>query len=100
MKIPKTVKILGLNWKVIESKAIAEHNNLFGATHNRREIIYIDPDTSDQRKEETFIHEITHALFSNMGLSERFRKENLEEEIVTTISSGLYQVLKDNNLLK
>ncbi|MCT7670051.1 MAG: hypothetical protein N4R98_03180 [Lactobacillus iners] len=45
---------------------------------------------SEERKQQTLIHELTHAVFSETGFTEQ------DEETVTRLSSVLYQVLKQN----
>ena len=104
MKIPKKLKIIGFDWKIITGKKsddVAYEGNCFGATHHGTQKIFLDKDTTEQNREKTFIHEIFHALWWQMGLQKRKDiEQNLEEEIVHTLAQGFYQVLKDNKLLK
>lgn len=101
MKIPKKLKIIGFEWQVKESQAIADEGNCFGSTHTQNQIIYLEPKSPLQKKEQVLLHEILHAIWWQQGLGIRFKdKKEIEEEVVTTLSQGLYQVLKDNNLLK
>lgn len=88
MKIPTKLKIGGHKYKV----EFTDDDNMDGANgeqdrhKNRIRICKTDPIT---QQEETLIHEIIHAV--NGGL---------KEEIVDSLAVSLYQVLKDNNLLK
>jgi len=101
MKIPKKIRIIGFDWQIKESQAIADEGNCFGSTHTQNQVIYLEPKAPLQKKEQVFFHEMLHALWWQQGLFQRFKdKKEIEEEIVTTLSQGLYQVLKDNNLLK
>lgn len=95
MKIPKTVKVGGHIYKVEITKTSEEskgHNN-WGRTNHAKLKIYIDRELATSKQEETYLHELVHAIDFHMGTK-------LKEEQVERFSNGLYQVLKDNNLLK
>ena len=102
MKIPKKIKIGGLWFEVKESQEVANQSNVFGSLHSRQQKIFLEKSETQQRKEQTFFHEILHGIWQQAGLCERYRgdQEKIEEEIVSALASGLYQVLKDNKLLK
>jgi hypothetical protein len=99
MTLPKTLKINGFDWKVEESKSVAMEGNAFGSTHFREQVIYLDPSITDQKKKQCLLHEIMHAVSWQSGLDKRINDDKLEEEIVTSLSFGLYQVLSDNGML-
>lgn len=102
MKIPSELKIIGFNWKVKSDKDVTYEGNCFGSTHTQSQTIYLEPGATNtkQNREKTLVHEILHALWWQMGLGKRDDIKKFEEEIIHPLSSGLYQVLKDNNLLK
>ena len=100
MKIPKQIKIGGFMFNVKESKQIAIEGNGYGSTHHTTQTIYIDPDSTPQKKEQTFLHEMMHGIWNQVGLNKREYTHKQEEEIIDALSHGLYQVLKDNKLLK
>lgn len=101
MIIPKKLKIIGFEWQIKENQELADEGSCFGSTHIQTQTIYLEPKAPLQKKEQVLIHEILHVLWWQQGLSIRFKdQKNIEEELVTTLSQGLYQVLKDNNLLK
>jgi|ERR1035437_1797103 hypothetical protein len=101
MKIPNKLKIGGFEWEIKENKEVAFEGNCFGSTHLPSQRIYIDPDSTMQKKEQTLIHEILHALWWQTGLTERYKKTpEIQEEIIQALGHGMYQVLKDNDLLK
>ena len=104
MKIPKEIKIIGFNWQVVTGKAsdeVAYEGNCYGSTHPKTQKIFLDRDTTNQNREKTFIHEILHALWWQMGIGKRKEIDNkLEEEIIHPLSQGLYRVLKDNKFLR
>lgn len=100
MKIPKEVKIMGFVWPVKFDKHVSNEGQAFGSTHLHSQVIFLDPSTTVQKNEHTFIHEIMHAVFWQTGLTRRIDNIKLEEEIVNALSFGVYHVLKDNSLLK
>ena len=101
MKIPKTIKVGGFIWTIQEDEKIATEGSVYGSTHHGKQQIFIDPDISQQKKEQTLLHEIMHTVFWQSGLNFRYREnKDFEEDVVTSLSMGLYQVLKDNNFLK
>ena len=53
--------------------------------------ILIQSSLSEERKEETLLHEILHAVSYELGL-------NLSEHQVECLASGLYSVYKNSNL--
>lgn len=102
MKIPNKFKIIGFDWVVKNNKDVIAEGGVFGSTHTYTQTIFLDPETTQQKKEQTFLHECMHAIWWQTGLGKRYDKDKaiIEEEIVSALSSGLYQVLKENNLLK
>lgn len=102
MNLPEKIKIGGFDWRIVESQDVANAAEIFGQTHFRQQKIFIEPSETDQKKEQTLIHEIMHALLWQSGLTLRFDKKEIitEEEIVSGLSMGIHQVLKDNNLWK
>ena len=99
MKIPKKVKIGPSTYTITESKGVAEQGSVLGSLHVRTLTIYIDPRLPQQQKELTFFHEVLHACLRHAGLH-HLMEDKQEEQIVDSLSCGLYQVLKSNRLLK
>jgi Zn-dependent peptidase ImmA (M78 family) len=102
MKIPKKLKIGGFIWTVEETDKTTNESSSFGSCHYKKQRIFIDKTENQQKKEHTLIHETMHAVIWQSGLNERLNKATgiTEEELVTAISMGIYDVLKNNNLLK
>lgn len=103
MIIPEKIKILGFDWTVETNKDIAYQGNCYGSTHHASQKIFLEPLTgvSEQKRNQVFIHELMHAIWWQMGLCETYKEnKKIEEELVTILSQGLYQVLNDNNMLK
>lgn len=103
MKIPNKLKILGFDWDIILSEEVTFEGNCYGVAHSTKQKIYLQPlqeTQTQQNLEKTFLHEIMHAIWWEMGLTKRPDIKQFEEEIISPLAQGLYQVLKDNDLLK
>lgn len=101
MILPEKIKIGGFDWTIEKNQHIANESGVFGSTHTLSQKIFLDPSTTDQKNEQTLLHEIIHVVVWQSGLGrrlERLDERKLEEEIVQSISFGLYQVLKENKL--
>ena len=101
MKIPKTIKIGGHEVLVnSDSKRFSkdlELDDLCGKTFIGSEVILINRHTiCRSQQEESFLHEIIHHILFHAGWND----ETINEQLVQSLAAGLYQVLKDNNLLK
>lgn len=102
MKIPESVMINGFVWEVRFDRSVANEGNCFGSCHHSTQSIYLDPSTTRQKQEETFLHEVLHAVAWHSGLERRMinaKQNDLLEEIVTSLAGGLFQTLSDNGLL-
>ena len=93
MKIPKKLKIGGHSYevKLVEARR-AVHMNLDSAgstSSHRNHVIEIDLNLAQTSKEQTLFHEIFHAINSE-----------LEHSLLESLSQQLYQVFKDNDMLK
>ena len=99
MKIPKTLKIGGFDWAVETSKDVTNQGNCFGATHHRTQKIFLEDESTcgKQKVEHTLLHEVMHAVWWQQGLTET-DADKYEELVVTAMSMGLYQALKDNKI--
>ncbi len=89
MKIPSKFQIAGQTYTVEYEPSMddmGDHSSPF----NR---IRLNPNYPQERIEQTFIHELLHAVRAN---SAREHPDSAtEEEIVDSMSGLLYQVLKD-----
>jgi len=101
MKIPKQLKCGGLIFQVKESQEVANASNVWGQTQFRQQKIFLETSETQQKKEETFLHEILHICLWQSGIGSRLARidKDLEEDIVGSIDSYLYQILKDNKLI-
>lgn len=92
MEFPKEVKIGGVIYTVEEKDTVDSNPMNYGVCVYHDCHIEIKKDLSVERKEQTLIHEILHAIFFEAGLMEH------EEDVVNRVGAILYQVLKENNL--
>lgn len=86
MIIPKELKIGAHTYEIVVMDGFSDDGAI---TEGGRNIIFLNGSLNETVLEETLFHEIIHAL--NNGL---------KESDVEWIAQALYQVLKDNNLLK
>ncbi len=94
MKIPKTIKGFGFEYPVIQKNGLRDKGGRWsGLIKHQKGEIKIDKSQHQRRKEEALLHEIIHFVSYEKRL-------NLSEKKIDSLSSGLYQVLKDSKLLK
>lgn len=86
-----TIKISGIDYSVDGFDTDVDRN-LMGRLSYDTAQIYIRNDLPIDKKMETLLHEVLHAVYMNAGL----QPGDEEEKVVTALSSGLYQFLKDN----
>ena len=103
MKIPEFIIIAGQAWKIrTDEVAEAELNRSDRVGECVLETNTIRLLTSGRNRQavwETLLHEVTHVILLNAGLTEiAFKGPKQLEGVVTAVGTGLYQVLTDNNL--
>lgn len=96
MKIPKTIKIGPHVYAITYEKGFLENHNAYAQTRNSKTQIILDPDVSQSQLEESFIHEILHAIDNQILMFDRGK----DEEPISRLAPRLLEVLKENNLLK
>lgn len=99
MKIPKTLKIGGHTFKVIYPYRFKERFDRLGWADLDLNKLYIAGEDVNgklpiSKVEMLFFHEMLHAI------DEVYNANKLDEETTKRLGEGIYQVLKDNNLLK
>lgn len=92
--IPGKVKVGGVHYDVEEKEfvEIDGNKNYMGKCSYVEAKIEIAKGLSKERAEETFVHELFHAVLNEAGYDEH------DEELVIRASKVLYQVLRDNQL--
>ena len=93
MALAESVKVGSVIYDVIEKDVveIAGNKNYLGACDYSKTTIEIAKNISDERKINTFVHELLHAILNEAGYAEH------EEEFVERVASVLCQVLRDND---
>lgn len=100
MKIPRKLKVGGFVYSILRDEKVSGHSDTYGTTHLGTQTINIAPDLNGAKTEATFLHEVLHAIWHTYGLKEAGFDRKQEEQIVEALSNGIYQVFKDNKLLK
>lgn len=99
MKIPEKVKIGAHVYSVdFDIDPSNDGDMCFGCVSNQKLKITIDKNVQSSQVEETFLHEVLHAIFYLNGLAKKDSEE--EEMMVQPIAHAFYQFLKENDLLK
>lgn len=94
MKIPDSIRIAGVEYKVVFVGSLNNGVNLaYGQIDYENSVIRLSSTigTEHQKRCKTLWHEILHGIVENSGM----QIEN-EEEVVDMFSKGIYQVLQDN----
>ena len=89
------VEILGVNYEIKELDIIDENPNVLGQIVYQKQEIQIKKSLLKEMKNSTIIHEIVHGILFHSGKQEL----NEKEDLVESLSSSIYQVLKSNKKL-
>lgn len=93
MNIPKIVRIGGIDYTVVHKENLNTGGQLaLGRCHFDDEKIELASNLQgEQGIEQTFLHEILHAICNHFDL-----ELNDDEDSLDKVAKGLYMVLKDN----
>ena len=99
MKIPKSIKVAGHDYKVFFDDKYLNKRNLFGQCDFVSQKIRLSKKYEKRTRTKsdisrTFVHEIIHAIDGH------YNNYALTEKAVDRLSNGLYQVLADNFIIK
>lgn len=86
------IKILNLDFEVIEKECIEHGQNLIGQTLHFEQKIYILKSLSDERKKIVLLHEILHSILEQLG----FEEKHDDEHLIQSLATAVYQVFKVN----
>ena len=89
------VEILGVNYEIKELDIIDENPKVLGQIVYQKQEIQIKKSLLKDMKNSTIIHEIVHGILFHSGKQEL----NEKEDLVESLSSSIYQVLKSNKKL-
>ena len=93
MKIPKSIKIVGHTYQVVFDEHLWHRDNVHGNVMWSTQIISLDPYGHPQVIEQTFIHEVMHAIDKHVN------NKALTEDEVDSMSEGWQQVLNDMGII-
>lgn len=88
MKIKPKIRIAGRDFEVKYIEGLADD----GSTDFTNNIILIRDELSEENKQTTLLHEIIE-IWNEIG------DFNLNHQTIQTLEAGLFQTLKDNDLL-
>jgi hypothetical protein len=93
MKLPETIKIQGIDYKIVLNSEFGELTGFAGNINHSMEKITLSSTESDNMIIGVLIHELIHAIdyYGELGLN---------HQNVNIIGSMLTQILLDNNLLR
>jgi len=98
MKILKDVNVLGIVYSVQfknNPKLTGEPDgSVWGYTDYVNAKIVLRKGITEQQQEKTFLHELMHAILHEMSQFEYCQ----DEILIGSLETGLYQVMKDNQL--
>jgi len=90
MKIPKKITIGGINYKVKRNQIFDDDRD--GSMHWDNSLIKIKNGLSRDAENQTFLHEVVHAIDSSY-LGDKIEDE-LGHEFIDILANALYQVLQ------
>jgi len=91
MEIPKVVKIVGHEYEVVMTPRLFASDATSGVCDTARHTITLDENFAESHVAETLLHEIIEGLNYHLELE-------LDHRILSALSEGLFQVLRDNKL--
>lgn len=95
MNIPNKVKIGAHEYDIVFRDDMDDEN--FGTCRPTKTKIFIDETVANSQKEETFFHEVLHAIRHQIGQEEKDKDD--EEKIVQALAHSWYLFLKENKII-
>lgn len=89
------INILGCEYEVIELDVINNDEELLGFVDIKKQNIYLKENMKNDIKNQTLLHEITHAILYQCGQHDFFENETL----IQVIATSYYQIFKENKML-
>lgn len=88
--LPEIINIAGIDYNIKLVDEIDDDPSMMGSCVYQKAAIKIRNGMSDDKKNQTLVHEMLHACFNEAGF------DNQDEDVVNRLGIVLYQVLKDN----
>ncbi len=91
--IVSSVKVGGVQYRIVYISDLRDDDGkLDGRIHHGKAVIQVEDEQSQHGKSQTILHEIVHAIHTQMGRP----KLSKDEGYVDALAYGIYQVLRDN----
>lgn len=92
IQLPKLITVLSQTFEIIEIDSIDFEAPVLGKITHHENTIHICRKLSTDRKKVVLLHEILHSIFEQLG----FEEEHDNEHLINSLSTSIYQVLKQN----
>ena len=95
IKIPISFTLFGLDWKVVKGRNIQRKEDCYGLckfSEQEIELASINETFTKKRREQTYLHEVMHAVFDALKLPESLHTE----QNVDLIAKCLHQILQSS----
>ncbi len=92
------VKIGPYTYDVEYNDKVAKAGGVYGQNHQMELTLYIRPNMLPALTQQTFLHEVIHAIIDVSGLYYRLKEDNSpkEEEITNLFTTFFHQFIQDN----
>ena len=96
MKIPKSINILGVKYKIKLQEMIESYGEIVSGTcdTSRKIILICNTGQTEDDVFETFLHELNHAIYYETGLSFTSINADVEEIIVNQFAAVYMKLFK------
>lgn len=90
MQIPKSIKVGGITYQVKESERLSLGENYNAEIDYQKAVIEIQKSLEKQVAQRSFLHEVIHAIYSELGYSEH------DEKQIDELAGAFFQLIVDN----
>lgn len=94
MKIPKSLKIHGLDVTVVKVPGMSDETDNVGLYDSTRNIIFLDAGLNKKEMYQTFLHEVGHALLFRIGFHHLAGLNDDMREIIVDNFATVFSELK------
>lgn len=97
MDFPKTIRILGQKWNIVETEVINDSLDTLGLCDEETSTIYLKTAMSDETRWQTFLHEYYHAVMAVIPLGGI--KDKHHELLVQYFAGATMDLVRNNKEL-
>lgn len=98
MKIPNKVIIKNKIYSIVYDKEALRDDSIYGRTYHTKLQIILDQTQPKDQRENTFFHELLHAIIDCSPLRVDLKDSALQEKVAVGISEDLLLVLRVNKI--